>query len=224
MILENLTGFNLSEADAAPEDNSIGIITTLISAPVFAPIFEELFFRGTLYRNVQKYSKWSMMIIGGLTFGIWHANYPQFLFAMSMGIFSCFLFEKTKSIIPSMIVHFLINSLGSTMLILTSKLGLSTEELQSLNDLSVFFEHPLIMIIMAMAGLTIIAALVVWFVLMIIEIAYHPESFRIEDRDPETSLSGGKAFITYMTAPLMIIAMLGMLALTIYRALGGELI
>ena len=73
---------------------ALGIITILLSAPVFAPIFEELFFRGTLYRNVRNHGTWSMMIVCGLTFGIWHGNYPQFLFASAMGFFSCFLYTK----------------------------------------------------------------------------------------------------------------------------------
>lgn len=223
MIIEFLTGIKLSEAEASPENNSIGIMTTLISAPLFAPLFEELFFRGTLYRNVQKYGKWSMMIIAGFTFGIWHANYPQFLFAMTMGIFSCFLFEKTKSIIPSMIVHFIINSFGALMLVLLSRLGISAGELKTAEDMSALFKHPVVLMAMTFLGLIIIALLITWFVLMIIEIATHPESFRIEDRD-ESCLPGGQAFLTYITSPLMIIALLGMTALTVYRALGGTFI
>lgn len=224
MLIENITGFRLNEMDFSTEDNTIGTISTLLTAPVFAPIFEELFFRGTIYRNVQKYSKWSMIIIGGLTFGLWHANYPQFLFAASMGIFSCFLFEKTKSIIPSMIVHFTINSISSCSLILISKSGFTIDELTSLTDISILMKHPFLMLYIILEGLFIVFSLVTWFILMIIEIAYHPESFRIEDREPETSISGGKAFITYMTAPLMAVMMLGMLALTVYRALGGDLL
>lgn len=223
MIIEFLTGIKLSEVEASPENNSIGIMTTLISAPLFAPLFEELFFRGTLYRNVQKYGKWSMMIIAGFTFGIWHANYPQFLFAMTMGIFSCFLFEKTKSIIPSMIVHFIINSFGALMLVLLSRLGISAGELKTAEDMSALFKHPVVLMAMTFLGLIIIALLITWFVLMIIEIATHPESFRIEDRD-ESCLPGGQAFLTYITSPLMIIALLGMTALTVYRALGGTFI
>lgn len=222
MIFEFITGTDLNGLTGAPESNKLGMITTLISAPLFAPIFEELFFRGVLYRNVQNYGKWSMMIIGGLTFGIWHANYPQFLFAAVMGVFSCFLFEKTKSIIPSMIVHFIVNCIGATMLVLVSKLGLSdTSEIADMSS-SLFFEHPFIMLAIMLAGLTIMAFLLLWFILMIIEITCHSDSFRISGRET-TGISGISAFFTYMTAPLMIIAMLGMLGLTVFRALGGQI-
>ena len=162
------------------------------------------------------------MIIGGLTFGIWHANYPQFLFAAVMGVFSCFLFEKTKSIIPSMIVHFIVNCIGATMLVLVSKLGLSdTSEIADMSS-SLLFEHPFIMLAIMLAGLTIMAVLLLWFILMIIEITCHSDSFRISGRET-TGISGISAFFTYMTAPLMIIAMLGMLGLTVFRALGGQI-
>ena len=87
---------------------------------------------------------------------------------------------------------------------------------------SLFFEHPFIMLAIMLAGLTIMAVLLLWFILMIIEITCHSDSFRISGRET-TEISGISAFFTYMTAPLMIIAMLGMLGLTVFRALGGQI-
>lgn len=220
-LIEKLSGFNLTEAEMSSDKSLLGIMTTLIAAPVFAPVFEEFFFRGTLYRNVRKYGNISMLIIGGLTFGLWHANYPQFLFAMSMGIFSCFLYEKTKSIIPSMTVHFLINSMGAFMTVLLGQLGLeSKEELNTIDVMSMFSEHPFIILFMSAVGLGMIVFLITWLVLLIVEIACHRESFSLSPKHPE--ISEKKKFVTYMTAPGMLIIMTAMLVLTVLRALGFE--
>ncbi|MBP0962233.1 MAG: CPBP family intramembrane metalloprotease [Oscillospiraceae bacterium] len=221
IIVETFTGAELSEADMSSDNSALGIITILISAPVFAPIFEELFFRGTLYRNVRNHGTWSMMLVCGLTFGIWHGNYPQFLFASAMGFFSCFLFEKTKSIIPTMIVHFIINSIGSFMSILVGSVGLSSTEMTTAESYELLLEHPLFFLLLCAIGMCVITFVIIWFVFFIIEIAYHKDSFALETKNPE--ISEGKKFWIYLSSPLMAIVMLGMLGYTIFRALGGNI-
>ena len=220
-IVETVSGAELSEAEMGTDNSAISIITTLISAPVFAPIFEELFFRGTLYRNVRNHGTVSMMLVCGITFGIWHGNYPQFLFASAMGFFSCFLFEKTKSVIPSMIIHFVVNSIGSVMSIVVGSAGLSASEMTSAEAYDLMFEHPLLFLFLCAAGMGIMTFLVIWLVFFIIEIAYHKDSFVLEEKNPE--ISEGKKFWIYLSSPLMALVMLGMLAYTIFRALGGNI-
>ena len=220
-LIETFSGADLSEADMSSDNSALSIITILISAPVFAPIFEELFFRGTLYRNVRNHGTISMMLVCGITFGIWHGNYPQFLFASAMGFFSCFLYEKTKSVIPSMIVHFIINSVGSVMSILVGSVGLSTTEMTTADSYDLLFEHPLFFLLLCAIGLSVIAFLLLWFIFFVIEIAYHKESFVLEKKN--TEISEGKKFWIYLSSPLMAIVMLGMLGYTIFRALGGNI-
>lgn len=216
IFIEWVFKIKLTEAQMTNDTSAITLITNIIAIPIFAPVLEELFFRGTMFRNVEKYGPWSMIIISGITFGLWHANYSQLIFAASMGVFSCFLIAKTKSVIPSMIVHFCINSIGCLTLILTS--GLDLELLKS-GDTSQLLEHPLILITMFAMGMMIIAFLITWLVFMIIEITCHRESFHLENSCPE--LSGGQKLLTYLSAPLMAVMMLAMTVMTVYRALGG---
>ena len=220
-IVDALSGTELVEADMSSDNSALSIITILISAPVFAPIFEELFFRGTLYRNVRNHGTVSMMLVCGITFGIWHGNYPQFLFASAMGFFSCFLFGKTKSVIPSMIVHFVINSIGSFMSILVGSVGLSTTEMTTAEAYALLLEHPIFFLTLCAIGMGLILFVLLWFIFLIIEIAYHKESFVLEKKN--TEISEGKKFWIYLSSPLMAIVMLGMLGYTIFRALGGNI-
>ena len=218
-ILELITGVKLQEAEFSYDNSALGTFTTIISVPIFAPIFEELFFRATIYRNVRNYGTWSMIIICGITFGLWHANYSQFLFASVMGIFSCFLYEKTKSVIPSMIVHFIINSIGAATMLLIGQLGIDSKNEITANP-EMLMSNPLVMIIMMLIGFFMIAFLITWLILMIAEIIEHKESFILEPKNKE--ISGGKKLITYLSSPLMAATMIAMLALTVYRALGGK--
>jgi len=220
-LIEEFTGVNLTEADMSTDTSALGIFTTIIAAPVFAPVFEELFFRGTLFRNVRHHGSWSMIIVCGITFGLWHANYPQFLFAATMGIFSCYLYEKTKSIIPSMTVHFLINSVGAFMTILRGQIGLQTvDDVKNMTDLSVFDGHPIAFMLMMLTGLGLLAFLATWVVLVILEIVLFRKQCGVEKK--KTEMSEGAKFLAYISAPAMALVMAGMLALTVYRALGGE--
>lgn len=224
-IIETLTGYELNPADMSTDNTALGIITTIISAPVFAPVFEELFFRGTLYRNVRSYGTWSMLIVGGLTFGLWHANYPQFLFAAVMGFFSCFLYAKTKSVIPSMIVHFIINSMGAFDMILLGQLGISgpddIAEITEAEMSALLMDHIFVMFGLLLLMLLIVTFLITWLIMLIIELCLYRDSFRFEKKD--LPVSDKKAFVTYMTAPGMLVLMLFMLGLTVFRALGGQL-
>lgn len=223
LLLEALLGIRLSAATMQTDPSLFGIITTLIATTVFAPVFEELFFRCTLFGNVRSYGTSSMIIACGFTFGIWHANYPQFLMAAVMGICSCFLLEKTGSVFPSMIVHFIFNSIGATMSVLLSSTGILQGDpmTQSEEMTAQLMENPLICIAILLMCLMVIVILVVWLVFMIIEITDHRESFCLEKKN--TELSEKKKFALYMTQPFMLIVMLFMLGLTIYRALGGEM-
>ncbi|WP_044975395.1 type II CAAX endopeptidase family protein [Ruminococcus sp. HUN007] len=220
MIIEFVTHSKLSEADMSSDNSLLGNLVVMIAAPVFAPIFEELFFRGTLYRNVRSHSTTGMMVICGITFGLWHGNYPQFLFASVMGFFSCFLFEKTKSIIPSMIVHFIINTIGSCLTLLISSVGLTQADITTADSYDLMFEHPFVFLILFAMGMCVIAALVTWLIFFIIEIAYYKDSFIIEQKNPE--ISEKKKVWIYLSSPLMALVMLGMLGYTVFRALGGN--
>jgi hypothetical protein len=185
-------------------------------------VFEELFFRCTLFGNVRSHGTSSMIIICGITFGVWHANYPQFLMAAVMGICSCFLLEKTGSVIPSMIVHFIFNSIGATASILLSGTDITAGDTASSEEIAAeLLENPLVFIGIMLLCMFIITILIVWLIFMIIEIAENRESFVLEKKN--TEVSEKKKFMLYVTQPFMLIVMVFMLGLTVYRACGGQM-
>ncbi len=115
MIIEYMTETTLNEASFNFGDSVIGTVVLIIAPVIFAPIFEELLFRGVVLKNSEPMGQWFAIIISGIIFGLWHENYPQFLFAAVLGCFSAFMVIKTRSIIPSMIAHFSINTISTVV-------------------------------------------------------------------------------------------------------------
>lgn len=91
---------------------------------LFVGFLEELIFRGFLYKAISKDSEKQAIIISGLTFGIGHIvnllngadvlpTLLQMCYAVAMGILFAVIFYKSKSIIPCIISHSVINSLST---------------------------------------------------------------------------------------------------------------
>ncbi|NVM44272.1 MAG: CPBP family intramembrane metalloprotease [Candidatus Lokiarchaeota archaeon] len=87
-------------------------------------IWEEVSFRGVISTlNLRKYSQRTVLVVVALLFGFFHLfnllsgsnlvlTGVQVIYASLMGFLFGYLFIKTKSLIPSIILHYLINSLG----------------------------------------------------------------------------------------------------------------
>ncbi len=84
---------------------------TIFSAVVLAPIGEEYVLRGlTLYYAKKAFPKfWMANVFQALMFGIIHLNLIQGIYAFVIGLFLGYVTERYHSILPAMIVHFVVN-------------------------------------------------------------------------------------------------------------------
>ncbi|MCQ2513822.1 MAG: CPBP family intramembrane metalloprotease [Ruminococcus sp.] len=219
-MLETAFGVSFDSAVNYFGDSGFGILVTIIAPVIFAPIMEELIFRGTIYRHNEPLGQWFAIIVSGCLFGLWHANHPQILFAAVMGMFSCFMFAKTRSIIPSMILHFTINSFSTIMVLSLLSIGLSVEDVQ--NDMEfatkLLNEHiGATMIILFVAGL-VLCSIIAGLVLLIIEIIKNNGFANL--KTSYFGVSGLKTAGIYFTAPITIIVFAVLIFETILRAMG----
>ena len=206
-LIQMLTETELHSADFSADNALIDRIATILSITFLAPFFEELLFRATLYRNISKYGAWSMVIISGIIFGLWHGNYEQTLYTATLGMLSCFLIAKTKSFIPSLAVHFIMNLIGGIQALFIGSVDTENVMLSSnLGAVAVIYLLSMLIIGISIAGL----------VLFIIEVALHPESFRLENRCTEAST--GKKLAVFFTAPLTILIFALMIFSTVFNA------
>ncbi|MGH2860072.1 MAG: lysostaphin resistance A-like protein [Solirubrobacteraceae bacterium] len=84
-------------------------VVTVVAVAVSAPVVEETFFRGLLYRSLRnRLPVPRAALIGGVLFGFVHIiGYPLITVPVKMlfGILACLLYERTGSLIPGIAVH-----------------------------------------------------------------------------------------------------------------------
>jgi len=88
---------------------------------VAAPVLEELFFRGIILSGfLKKYSPRKAIILSAVIFGMAHLNPWQFIGAGLAGLFIGWIYYKTESLIPGMLIHFINNLLGYVIMLSAS--------------------------------------------------------------------------------------------------------
>lgn len=80
---------------------------------IAAPILEELIFRGIMLDGLlKKYSPTRSILISSLIFGIVHLNPWQFVAGFILGTFSGWIYYRSQSLLPSIIIHMAANLTG----------------------------------------------------------------------------------------------------------------
>jgi len=104
--------FPISQWEAAMfEEMSSGSLGAIIGACILAPVLEEMLFRGIILRSfLRQYSKWSAIVGSATLFGFAHMNLYQFAVGLVLGIVCGWLYERTKSLLPCIVLHAAYNS------------------------------------------------------------------------------------------------------------------
>lgn len=102
---------------------SISPYVTMFSTLVYAPIVEELVFRGIFYRAIRPHFQWlTSAVISAFLFGFIHVffslltgNFADLIYLLSYGLIGFYLalaYEKSDTIFASMIFHFINNAVA----------------------------------------------------------------------------------------------------------------
>lgn len=103
--------------------NSISEITFRVLTMINVGFLEEIIFRGILYKSIEKDNKKLAIIITSITFGIGHIvnllngadlipTLMQICYATALGFLFVTILNKSKSLIPCIVSHIVINSLS----------------------------------------------------------------------------------------------------------------
>ncbi len=122
-ILSQLFSSNVT-VDLMEQTDGIPGAVLLLTVGLIGPVCEEITFRGVLFTGFKR----SGRIVGAILwtaflFGLFHMNLNQFGYAMVIGIVSALLVEGTGSLIPSLIMHILVNSYNVIQLLLIQYLS-----------------------------------------------------------------------------------------------------
>ncbi|MDF1697747.1 MAG: CPBP family intramembrane metalloprotease [Saprospiraceae bacterium] len=109
-IYDDFNGIELEPLDF-PEISKWSIIYSGISVLIFAPLFEELLFRKVLFGEIlKKQSLTVSILISSMCFSLIHLpSYKNLLPTFIFGIITCLIYNSTKNIFYTIILHFLTN-------------------------------------------------------------------------------------------------------------------
>lgn len=81
-------------------------MASLVAVCVLAPVLEEMLFRGIILRAfLLQYPRWTAILASAVFFGFAHMNVYQFVVAFLLGTFSGWLYERTRSLVPCIVLH-----------------------------------------------------------------------------------------------------------------------
>ncbi len=84
----------------------------ILCIAIFGPLVEELLFRGAITKILlQQYKPLSAILLSGLIFGIFHLNPAQVVVAIPIGFLLAWLYYRTGSILPGLLIHILNNGM-----------------------------------------------------------------------------------------------------------------
>jgi membrane protease YdiL (CAAX protease family) len=93
--------------------SSAVIVLTGMALCLSAPVTEEIFFRGLLYRALRnRLAVFPAAVVDGIVFGLGHTQYPLLVRpeVALFGVLACLLYERTGSLLPGMALHSLVDS------------------------------------------------------------------------------------------------------------------
>jgi membrane protease YdiL (CAAX protease family) len=102
----------------APEGfNWFGAIGLFLFGGIIAPFGEELVFRGVLYQWLRdRFGMWPGILVSSLIFGMAHGDIAVEGAAAILGIVLAWVFEKSQSIWPPVLIHMINNSVKIILL------------------------------------------------------------------------------------------------------------
>lgn len=95
--------------------NPIGLLTVCL----IGPLAEEVIFRGAVERRLlqKNWNPWFAIVISALLFAVVHFNYAQAVTATVIGIFMGWVYYRTRSIWPTVLIHAVNNTVASLLVL-----------------------------------------------------------------------------------------------------------
>ena len=111
IVSTNVSGLDNSFTEVSKIFNAGPTFVTILCAGVIIPIAEELIFRGLVFNRIKfQYNFISALLISSIVFGIFHGNLVQGIYATLLGFCLSYTYNKTKSILIPISIHFSANT------------------------------------------------------------------------------------------------------------------
>jgi membrane protease YdiL (CAAX protease family) len=111
----HLTPLPTSNFRGISHQSTAAIVLAGFAACVGAPVAEEIFFRGFLYRSLRnRFTILGACLISSMLFGLDHTQYPLVVRPelVFFGVITCLLYERTGSLLPGIALHSFVDGSG----------------------------------------------------------------------------------------------------------------
>lgn len=110
LLLAGFTGSSQTYSEVAARQYGVAFPAGLLIYGVFAPLAEEIVFRGLIYNRMKRYFPVAMsVIVCGILFGAYHGNLVQAVYGAILGIAITCCYEKYKDFAAPVLFHSLAN-------------------------------------------------------------------------------------------------------------------
>ena len=120
LAMKFIPGFNADQAQDVGFSNvttSADLIITFVALVILTPIFEEIVFRGVLFRGLRRRLPfWFAAIITSLAFALAHLQLNVAVDTFALSLVLCYLVEKSDSVFPAILLHATKNALAFLLL------------------------------------------------------------------------------------------------------------
>lgn len=115
--------FTYEQLGLEMDANTSKVFESLVKEPwgyvavgILAPLAEEIVFRGAILRTLlgmmSKKNHWVSIMISAALFGAVHGNAAQFVNALLMGLLLGWMYYRTKSLVPGILMHWVNNTMA----------------------------------------------------------------------------------------------------------------
>lgn len=94
------------------------MVSIILYASILGPIAEELIFRKLLLDKLRRFGDLPAILLTSIGFGLFHMNLSQVLYAAAVGMVMAYVTIKTNTVIYSILIHMMVNFIGSGLSIL----------------------------------------------------------------------------------------------------------
>lgn len=205
-----MSEFNVESATSAsiaPKGNPLWLdVLIYIYICLLGPILEELVFRGVLLEGLRKYGNFFGIVMSAVMFGLMHQNIAQCLPAVAIGLVWGFVAVKSGSLIPSMFLHILNNTMSAVLLAVVQSVDLS-----DLTDISKILNASVPLIIVSAVITLFRFACVIGSIVIIARYCSKPHGRLVETNEYTRS----RTVKYFFTSPPWIIIMLYLIYTTV---------
>lgn len=105
-FIEQYAPFQM-DADFSPyfSGGTGSTILFLMTLILFGPLFEEMVFRGAVFKVLKRFGIGFAMVVSSLLFALMHGTVSQIIVTFFIGMILSYLVYRSNSIIPSILVH-----------------------------------------------------------------------------------------------------------------------